>query len=330
MNTRNKRHEGEDNTVMTMEENSQDHTIIHLPPGDADWAGVITQFVLYLSMTEGRAFAAGSAERLLRASKNCEGIIALADGKLQGITLVEVVKETAEISLPWTPDGETAVAQELVLAAVQIIHTDFPQVCYIRSERALLPGATDTSGLLAAGFQCHWRLRMQLELSYWQDTPQLPTGYIIAPWKMRYLDEAAQMVFLANAGTLDAELYAPFFGNSTWQCRHGLLAILAGNYGPLIPQATVIILHDQRMAGINLVIKNDSEQACILEISVHPSEQGKGLGRALMAHSLTALQHKHYARVELAVTRANTRALSLYESLGFQTIGEFPVCVWPG
>ncbi len=62
---------------------------------------------------------------------------------------------------------------------------------------------------------------------------------------------------------------------------------------------------------------------------MHPTEQGKGLGRALMVRSLAELKHEHYERVELAVTRQNTSALALYESLGFQEIDEFPVCIWP-
>ena len=276
--------------VMSAEESSPGYTIIHLPPGDADWAGVLTQFVLYLRTAEGQAFAAWSAERLLRASKKSEGIIALADGKLCGMTLIEVVDETAEISLPWTIAGETPVAQQLVLAALHIIRTDFPRIRYIRSERALLPGDANLVGLEAAGFHCHWRLRMQLELSGWWDTVRLPVGYKLVPWNIRYLDEAAQVVFHANAGTLDAELYAPFFGTSARQCRHGLLTILAGNYGPLLQQATWGLLHDHQLVGINLVVKNDVEQASILEISVHPSEQGKGLGRALMVHSLAETQ----------------------------------------
>ena len=48
-----------------------------------------------------------------------------------------------------------------------------------------------------------------------------------------------------------------------------------------------------------------------------------------MVHSLAELKHDQYRRVELAVTRQNTRAHALYESLGFHQVGEFPVCVWP-
>lgn len=314
---------------MTADNSPPSYTIMHLPPGNDEWTGALVQFERYLRTTEGQGFAAWSVERLSRASKKSDGFIALADGNLCGLLLVEVVDETAEISLPWTRPGETPVARELVLAALRVIRAAFPRLRNIRAERALLPGNTDPGGLEAAGFHCHWRLRMQLELSGWWESAPLPAGYKMAPWNIRYLDEAAEVVYHANAGTLDAKLYASFFGASAQQCRHGMLTILAGCYGPLLQQATWCLLRDHRLVGINLVIKNDPDQASILELSVHPDEQGKGLGRALMVRSLAELKHEGYERVELAVTRQNTRALALYASLGFQTIDEFPVCILP-
>ena len=157
------------------------------------------------------------------------------------MTLIEVVDKTAEISLPWTIAGETPVAQQLVLAALHIIRTDFPRIRYIRSERALLPGDANLVGLEAAGFHCHWRLRMHRTLSGWWDTVRLPVGYKLVPWNIRYLDEAAQVVFHANAGTLDAELYGTVFRHLgtamppwfTHHPRRQLRAVAAaGHLGP--------------------------------------------------------------------------------------------------
>jgi len=308
----------------------QDYVIIHLQPGSEDWAGLIAQFMLYLAAKEGHAYAAWSADRLLRASGKNEGLVALLDGKMLGITLIEVVEPTAEISLPWTLPGETEVACDLAQAALQVIREEHPYVRFIRSERALLPGETDPRGLQAAGFLCHWRHRMQLELAGWWDEPVVPVGYRLVPWQIRYLDAAASVVFRANQDTLDALLYAPFFGTSPKECRQGLLTILAGSYGALLPQATWCVLHGHQLVGVNLVIRNDGDMASIIEISVDPVYQGRGLGRALMVRSLRELKHEHYERVELAVTSENTGARHLYESLGFTTVNEFPVCIWPG
>lgn len=314
---------------MIATESSYEYSLIHLPPESPDWAGVLTQFVLYLVSTEGRGFASWSGERLTRATAKSEGIVALADGKLLGMVLVEVIDQTADITLPWTMPGAVGVARNLALVAVQMVRECYPRVCYIRAERQLLPGEADPSGLEGAGFTCHWRRRMQLELAgWWHDMLSTP-GYKLVPWQMRLLDAAAEVVFRANDGTLDAQLYAPFFGSSPAQCRKGLLAILAGSYGPILPHATLCALYGKQLVGVNLVISNDIEMASVIEISVDPSHQGRGLGRAMMVRSLRELKHAHYQRVELAVTGNNTHAIRLYESLGFSTISEFPVCVWP-
>jgi ribosomal protein S18 acetylase RimI-like enzyme len=74
---------------------------------------------------------------------------------------------------------------------------------------------------------------------------------------------------------------------------------------------------------------SDTDLASIIEISVAPEHQGKGLGRALMVASLHEMREERIARVELAVTAVNTPALRLYQSLGFEEVGEFAICVLP-
>jgi ribosomal protein S18 acetylase RimI-like enzyme len=170
---------------------------------------------------------------------------------------------------------------------------------------------------------------MTLDLTHWHSAAEVPAGYSIAPWSIRDVDRAAEVIFQANTGTLDALLYAPFFGESPAQCRKGLLSILAGRYGPIHPQATLSAFAGRTLAGLNLVVDEADGNAGIIELSVAPAHQHRGLARALMAHSLRILQGQNIARVELAVTKANPHAAHLYESLGFLDLGDFPVCVYP-
>jgi ribosomal protein S18 acetylase RimI-like enzyme len=303
--------------------------ILHLPPGSADWAGVLTQFTLAIAGERGRQYAAWAADRLLRTTRFSGGLIALRDGALRGILLLEMTEQSAELSFPWTRDHDAVVAELLALAALQCAREASPGIRHIRVERQLLMNHTETQGLTNAGFLCHWRRRMVLELSHWHSAAETPPGFTITPWSIRDLDRAAEVVYAANEGTLDALLYAPFFGDSPAQCRKGLLAILAGRYGPIHPQATLSAFYERTLVGLNLVIAETDGLASVVELSVHPDQQRKGLGRALMARSLRVLNHENMARVELAVTRRNYRAAELYESLGFTDSGEFPVCVYP-
>lgn len=308
----------------------QDHVIIHLPKSSPDWAGILAQFAMQVSDREGRLYATWAGARLAHATEKSEGLVALTpDGELLGLTLVEIVEDTAEISLPWIKHPHAELRHELAEAALQVLREEHAVLLYVRAERQLLPGEMDCRGLEAAGFVCHWRKRMALELMYWQEPIIIPEGYRLTPWNIAYLDAAAQVVYRANFGTLDAELYAPFFGESPERCRKGLLAILVGRYGPFQQDATVCAFHGDDLVGINLILDESEGQASVVEISVDPVHQGKGLGRALMNESLRILELARYERVELAVTRANDNALHLYESIGFEPKGDFPVCVLP-
>ncbi|MHB9026010.1 MAG: GNAT family N-acetyltransferase [Armatimonadota bacterium] len=303
--------------------------ILHLPAGSVDWAGIITQFTLHLVAQNSKQYATWAGERLLRATRKSDGVVALADGALHGLLLFEVVDQTAELTLPWTLPPDHSLATDLTEAVLQVLREDHPELRYIRAERQLLPGNTDPGGLEAAGFACYWRRRMMLELADVRDDPEVPVGYRITHWHIRYLDHAAEVVYRANLGTLDAELYAPFFGDSPAQCRKGLLAILAGRYGPIHPQATLCAFCDDRLVGINLVISEGERLASIVEVSVDPAHQRRRLGRALLQRSLRVLKHENYERVELAVTQENRPAIRLYQALGFTNLEEFPVCFRP-
>ena len=59
------------------------------------------------------------------------------------------------------------------------------------------------------------------------------------------------------------------------------------------------------------------DQYGILAIAVDPSEEGKGVGRALMAQAETRARESGVPRMTLSVHPANTRAIRFYEGLGW-------------
>lgn len=60
-----------------------------------------------------------------------------------------------------------------------------------------------------------------------------------------------------------------------------------------------------------------------LTVAVHPDWQGRGVGRALFSALLDRIEHEypHVVRVELKARETNSRAIGMYESLGFQKEG---------
>jgi len=60
-----------------------------------------------------------------------------------------------------------------------------------------------------------------------------------------------------------------------------------------------------------------------LTVAVHPDWQGRGVGRALFRALLDRVERDfpHVVRVELKARETNSRAIGMYESLGFQKEG---------
>lgn len=62
-------------------------------------------------------------------------------------------------------------------------------------------------------------------------------------------------------------------------------------------------------------------EAHVLNLCIHPDQQGKGLGRALL-HSLEQTARANKVEMLLLEVRAsNRRAIELYESMGFNELG---------
>jgi ribosomal protein S18 acetylase RimI-like enzyme len=54
-------------------------------------------------------------------------------------------------------------------------------------------------------------------------------------------------------------------------------------------------------------------------LAVHPADQGRGLGRALVADGLAWLARRHVDEVLVNTQESNHRAIGLYRSLGFES-----------
>lgn len=66
------------------------------------------------------------------------------------------------------------------------------------------------------------------------------------------------------------------------------------------------------------------DEAEILMVAVAPAEQGRGLGRRLIARHLSRLAARGVRRVFLEVDEGNEPALQLYTRAGFMQVGRRP------
>lgn len=82
---------------------------------------------------------------------------------------------------------------------------------------------------------------------------------------------------------------------------------------------------DGRLAGFGALRQIDPWHGEIKSMRVHPDDQGKGVGKAILIHLLAAAKERGYRRVSLETGRAAAfvPAHRLYEAHGFRECAPF-------
>ncbi len=70
-----------------------------------------------------------------------------------------------------------------------------------------------------------------------------------------------------------------------------------------------------------VILRLAGEEAEVYNIAVSPLRRRCGLGHALLKNALDLAEKQGVTRVYLEVRASNTEAMSLYHSLGFETVG---------
>lgn len=63
------------------------------------------------------------------------------------------------------------------------------------------------------------------------------------------------------------------------------------------------------------------DESEILNLAIHPDHQQKGIGKALLTHTIQVLKNQHVKKIFLEVDITNTPAQRLYQRTGFHTMG---------
>jgi RimJ/RimL family protein N-acetyltransferase len=95
------------------------------------------------------------------------------------------------------------------------------------------------------------------------------------------------------------------------------------------PDRTVVaVVDDQRVLGSANYHRNrpgPGAHVASANFMVDPAHWGEGAGRALCEEGLDWAKRQGYRAMQFnAVAESNTRAIALYESLGFETVGTVP------
>lgn len=91
---------------------------------------------------------------------------------------------------------------------------------------------------------------------------------------------------------------------------------------------SAVAAEDGRVLGLYILHPNNVGRAATRPTPAtqsRPGTRGKGIGEALVRHSLAKAAELGYRLLIFnAVVKTNTRATALYERLGFELIGEVP------
>jgi ribosomal protein S18 acetylase RimI-like enzyme len=183
------------------------------------------------------------------------------------------------------------------------------------------------AALETEGFRIYWREFLRSDLC--QSRPPEPASASVSlePWQATHLAEAAAILQAAYAGGIEAEILTLY--RSLDGCRAVLDGIVhQGSCGVLVPEASVLAGDRGRRLGCVVVTEVAPHQAHLPQIAVRPEYQCQGLGRGLLDYSMRRLAADGFETLSLIVSRENSRALQLYQSLGFQAVLVFPVGIW--
>ena len=98
--------------------------------------------------------------------------------------------------------------------------------------------------------------------------------------------------------------------------RHVWGEALGGDYGPVIPDASLILLVGSTPCGA-VVVTEYQGSPMLAHVVVAEPVRGRGLGRALVAESMRALSAAGYVDCQLNVGQDNRIARRAFESVGF-------------
>ncbi|MGH9678511.1 MAG: GNAT family N-acetyltransferase [Candidatus Acidiferrales bacterium] len=212
-----------------------------------------------------------------------------------------------------------------------------------RVEAQLIPFGYDLDPVLSEyGFRLYLRQFMIAPLAAASDALPLDVlpgliqegpgaGLILERWDHRFFEPCARLIQLAYADHVDGEI------NDQYRSESGALRFLKNiiilpGCGQFQPEASFVLRppHASHLAGVILNSRVSDRVGHTTQICAMPGYQGRGMGRRLMEASMQALRVRGFKTVSLTVTSCNTRAVHLYEKLGFATVKKFAAGVWTG
>ncbi len=206
-----------------------------------------------------------------------------------------------------------------------------PQIDRVESQLLLHPAGAHAAVFRQAGFQIYRRLFMVRPLGgfFAAPRPKLPAGLDLRPWRDDDLNSAARLIAAAYSGHPDSAI------NDQYRSAHGSLRFLNNivrysGCGVFSLQVSHVVVDrvSREMAALVLGSRVSPESGHITQICVHPEFRRRGLARMLLTLAASCFLRQGVSEISLTVTEANTEAIELYRSEGYDCPHIFDAAVW--
>ncbi len=162
--------------------------------------------------------------------------------------------------------------------------------------------------------------------------PKTPTFRVrLVPWNDRLQEDVAHLISGAYRGHVDSEI------NDQYRNIPGARRFLTNivrypGCGRFAPAASIVAIDEGtgRVCGACLASLVSTSSGHITQLCTLPAVRGTHLGYELLRRSLLEILNLGCSLASLTVTRSNTEATRLYDSVGFRYHFSFPALVWEG
>jgi ribosomal protein S18 acetylase RimI-like enzyme len=279
----------------------------------------------------------GSAEMILRYmdAKFLPGYAAVSRGKVFGYSFFVYENSKGVIGDLFVREGENGMDRQQVEQRLlrHVLETLQQSPGVHRIEAQLLAHETGAASkpFLDQGFSRHTRLFMNLPLEQANSGRAGFSEVEVRRWMEQDYQLAASVIMSAYRNHVDSEI------NDQYRTLSGSLRFLNNivrfpGCGSFDPESSFVAVEKRTRAlvGVILCSRVRHDVAHVTQVCVLPEYRSHGLGKALLACAAANLRQRKFSALSLTVTEANTRAVELYQELGFSTRRLFDAFVWEG
>ncbi len=206
-----------------------------------------------------------------------------------------------------------------------------PHVDRIESQLLLHPSGTHREIFGESGFELYRRLFMVQQLAGRLNRPriELPPELELRNWRDEDLNAAARLIAAAYGGHPDSLI------NDQYRSVHGSMRFLHNivrysGCGVFSPHASHVVVErkSRELAGLVLGSRVSPQSGHITQLCVHPRYRRHGLARTMLLVAAAHFLGQGVSEISLTVTEANSNAVELYKSEGYQCVHKFDAAVW--